>query len=147
MTPVLQTQFVVTHGKGNCVQAAVASLLDKKIEEVPAFRDAPPGYMDDMIDEYVDSLGLRRIIVRFSPSFNWGDVSIEGGIWHSEAKCRVGPTYAMIFGKSPRGDYGHAIVGSICGSNWRLEHDPHPHANGILGNPTSIHFIVPKMLS
>jgi len=77
MTPVFQTQFVATHGKGNCVQAAIASILDLKLDEVPAFRDLPAQEFETAIDEFLHSRGLRRIAIKFAGSHDWGDTFIE----------------------------------------------------------------------
>lgn len=37
MTPVMQTKYLPEHGKGNCMQAAVASFLNYDLTEVPDF--------------------------------------------------------------------------------------------------------------
>lgn len=141
MTPVMQTQFVATHGKGNCVQAAVASILDLPLEAVPAFRDAE--CLENAIDKYLQSVDLRRIAISFGGGFEWGDASMESGIWHPIGECRLSGGPVLMFGKSPRGNFGHSIVASINGCNWRMLHDPHPDNTGIVGDPRSIHWIVP----
>lgn len=48
MNPVYQT--IVDPGKGNCMQAAIASLFEKKLEEVPNFIEYPDNWFSIMWD-------------------------------------------------------------------------------------------------
>jgi hypothetical protein len=141
VTPVLQTQFVAVDGKGNCLQACIASMLDLPLGDVPTFRDMPN--MVHAMDRFLISRGKRRIGVSFSGGFEWGDASFEDMNPGNDESLKIGGSPVLIFGKSPRsGD--HAIVGEFVGRyNWKLLHDPHPDATGIVGSPQSIHFIVP----
>jgi hypothetical protein len=144
VTPVLQTQFVAEHGKGNCVQACVASLLDLPLEAVPAFRDLPACDFEEAIDRFLASRGLRRITVQFAGGFEWGDAVFSTSVWHPVGKCFVFGPPVMLYGKSPRSDTGHAIVGNVWCGRWEMLHDPHPDGRGIVGEPKSIHWIVPR---
>jgi hypothetical protein len=139
----MQTQFVATHGKGNCVQAAIASILDLRLEDVPAFRDLPAQDVESGIDRFLQSRGLRRISVRFSGAFEWGDAFFQDSLYHPLGECYVCGPPVLIYGKSPRSSTGHAVVGHISGANVRITHDPHPDGTGIDGPPHSIHWIVP----
>lgn len=52
--------------------------------------------------------------------------------------------YCIVGGKSPRGDWGHAVVMYVKdGFNFELSHDPHPDGTGIVGFPNHVDFIVP----
>lgn len=52
----------------------------------------------------------------------------------------------ILGGKSPRGiQGGHAVVGKWSRtSGWQVVHDPHPSGDGILGEPTTVSFWIPK---
>lgn len=144
MTPVFQTQFVATHGKGNCIQAAIASMLDLPLEAVPAFRDLPAQDVESAIDAFLHGRGLRRISAVFTGAFSWGDVFFEDEIWHPIGKCYVAGAPVLIYGQSPRGSCWHAVVGQMTkNGGWRVLHDPHPDGTGIVGEPKSVHWIVP----
>jgi hypothetical protein len=141
MTPVLQTQFVSTHGRGNCVQAAVASLLDLPLDSVPAFRDAE--CMESAISAFLETVEMRRISIRFGGPFEWGDAFFCNQLWHPLGKCHVSGGPVLAYGRSPRGNFGHAVlINLLPNGGWTLAHDPHPDGAGIEGDPTSLHFIV-----
>jgi hypothetical protein len=140
MTPVFQTQFVATHGKGNCVQSCIASLLDLHLDSVPAFREVM--HMESAIDDFLVSRGLRRIAALFTGAFEAGDVMFDDCLWHPLAKCYLRSPPVMAFGKSPRNSGSHAVVGHVTRGGFDVIHDPHPDATGIVGHPTSIHWIV-----
>jgi hypothetical protein len=111
MTPVRQTKFrnIETRTYGNCLRAAVASLLDLSLEEVEPFED----HFDtnDWYQCFSDTWpGSRGLVCKSSG--------------------KAPPGYAIAFGDSPRGGTGHAAVVL----NGELAHDPHPDGTGVL-NP------------
>lgn len=121
MKPVDQTQFhdaeKGTHG--NCQQAATASLLGLRLEEVPNFIEQPNGFWQSFW-EFMSSRGLEVI-----------DLS---GARHFDC-------YHLAYGPSPRG-VSHAVVYA----NGKLAHDPHPSRAGILDVETTA-LVVPADLS
>jgi hypothetical protein len=38
-------------------------------------------------------------------------------------------------GKSPRGTWGHCVVGELSRAGYRMIHDPHPSRLGLVGEP------------
>lgn len=132
MKPVFQTLTEIDPeaGKfGNCFQAAIASILDLPLEEVPHFaqlacereiaRGVPPAEAWKsgtdwwyMLNEWLAPRGLYYL------EFTQADA------WHADIVARLG--YHLIIGKSPRGDYDHVVVGRA----GQIVHDPREDANG-----------------
>jgi hypothetical protein len=101
MKPVYQTIF--EDGKGNCFQAALASLLELELEEVPNFAS-------------YNSVG------QFWPKF-WEWLQ-ENGL--AITTTRVKPNgYSLMRVKSPRLDCHHEMVAY----DGEPVHDPHPEGN------------------
>lgn len=107
MTPVTQTLFrdEANGTRGNCLQAAVASVLDLPLDAVPHFVS-----FDDWASVFIDFL------------------AIHGMEWRSRYVLRDAPPtgIAIAYGTSPRG-IKHAVVTD----GWRLVHDPHPDGGGL----------------
>ena len=105
MKPVYQTKY---HPEGNCLQACLASIFDLDLEDVPEF-----GVGDDWYEKFrewcLEKFGLQPVDIV-------ADGSFEPRGWH------------LIHGKSPRGDWNHAIVGY----DGAGRHDPHLKGNGVL---------------
>jgi hypothetical protein len=117
MKPVLQTQFAGTVDAptdeiGNCYQAAIASVLELDLDDVPHFIAL---HKDEWWIETVKWMNARGKGVAWIP--------IEDGL---DSGIRpIG--YHLMNGKSPRGDYGHEVVGL----DGKVVHDPHPSGDGI----------------
>lgn len=105
MKPVHQNVF--GKGKGNCLQAAVASILELPLDEVPTFAD--PDHWFDLLTRFLSHYDLCPLLVKYDP-----DLHLPGG-------------YNILTGKSPRGDFLHATVAL----DGEVVHDPHPDGNGI----------------
>jgi len=129
--PVIQTIF--GDRVGNCFTACLASLLEVPLESLAIDPDEFK-WLDDT-QRALKPHGLFYLEIRLDVAVNY-------------------PTYAMkerlciMTGKSPRGDFLHAVVGKI-GHNdadntviYELVHDPHPSGRGIEGNPKAIGFLV-----
>lgn len=116
MRPVDQTMFGHTppHDAGNCLQACIASLLELPLDDVPHFVADGDGWWSALLDW----LRCR-------------------GFWVAET---VDPSPGLGFagGKSPRGDWGHAVVTD--GPD--IAHDPHPSRAGLDGAPTEYRYLV-----
>lgn len=106
MKPVTQT-ITIGDGSGrpgNCLQAAVASLLDMKIDEVPHFAECDAG--EDWLERLV-AFGAEhsyRVLYRPEPV-----------------------PFGLAFGQSPR-NASHAVV-VIDG---KIVWDPHPSRDGLV---------------
>lgn len=110
MIPVTQTIFHNDpHGRvGNCLQAVVASLIEKKIEEVPHFAAMDDDTWFDATCGYLNEHG-----------FNVYDCE-------NEEVLQVIDNYVMVIGKSPRG-VSHVVLYH----NGKMLHDPHPSRAGL----------------
>lgn len=107
MTPVHQTKFKDAERgiRGNCLQAAVASVLDLPLDEVPHFIEHDD--WERVFSDFLHARGLDyecRYVLRDEPP--------DG--------------YAIGYGTSPRG-IKHAVVTY----GWRMVHDPHPDGTGL----------------
>lgn len=107
MIPVDQDRF---HDKekgtrGNCQQAATASLLGLPLSEVPNFIEQPEGFWTAFF-AFLKSRGLVQIELD-------GDHHLD---------C-----YHLAYGPSPRG-VSHAVVYRY----GKLAHDPHPSRAGLI---------------
>eukprot|EP00756_Hemistasia_phaeocysticola_P065214 Hpha_TRINITY_DN8397_c1_g1::TRINITY_DN8397_c1_g1_i1::g.154197::m.154197 len=106
---VMQTDF--SPGKGNALQACVASILGVGLDGVPNFIELPS--YEAGIKEAAEKAGFEARKMKpadLSPSY-------------------VG-CLCLVRGKSPRGAFGHVVVGRVVGGAEKpgveLLHDPHP---------------------
>jgi hypothetical protein len=109
--PVMQTKFGETDG--NCWAACIASLFSEvDIEDIPYWRGT--GWFEKFTEWSIAEFGYVPLI-----------------IWAGETLPYSWPpnTYYIVSGKSPRGDYDHAVIYR----NGKLVHDPYPE----FGNPDS----------
>ena len=106
---VFQDDF--TASKGNALQAAVASIFDKGLDEVPNFITMSCGY-EQGIREYVkDYYNIEKRKIISAGSCNDNDLG----------------KICILRGKSPRGNFGHVVVGKLTANgNFQMIHDPHP---------------------
>jgi len=104
MIPIKQTILHTEQTKGNCMQAAIASILEMDIEEIPYFEGG---------DWYFQ---LMR----------WLEdcYEIELVRWDYEVQFKG---YYLVVGQSPRGDFKHVVVYK----NGEMVHDPHPDRTGL----------------
>lgn len=104
MIPVMQTKFGMPDG--NCFDAALASILELDLENIPDF-----GKDDNWYGKFsgymIENWGLQPIDIIIST-------------WDKKPKG-----FHLINGKSPRGDYDHTIVGY----KGKAVHDPYPDGN------------------
>lgn len=96
------------------MQAAVASILELPLDEVPHFAEVPGDSFETMV--------------------LWA--STEG---YSLTRNRNKRGLTMMVGLSPRGDWNHAVVAR----NGLLVHDPYPGGEGLLPSLVSGGVIYP----
>lgn len=133
MTPIIQTKLHGNGVKGNCLAAALASLLDLPIEAVPAFEDMPQSGECDW-NQY-DDFDWWRAVWTWLYLMGY-DVEI-----HTEPDWDQWPAVVKVGGGSPRfPDCSHAVLWSRDG----LVHDPHPDGTGIVGDPFDYWVITPR---
>eukprot|EP00536_Pseudo-nitzschia_multiseries_P007892 jgi/Psemu1/305310/fgenesh1_kg.191_\ len=107
-------------GKGNALQAAVASIYDLELIEVPNFVEFPGGY-----ESAIHIFCRDRNHVCFKVKIDEENKVDEE---HDGRLC-------LLRGKSPRGDFGHVVVARRKKLNkdtvpddeeFEMIHDPHP---------------------
>lgn len=119
---------------GNCLQAAVASLLDLELDEVPHFA------------LFVDWFAAMRRWARerdgdftYFPAPGTDDQYAE--VWERVVEWgRGGDVYVILGGPSPRGPFGHVVVGNV---DLEVVHDPHPSRAGLVEVEDAIVYCAP----
>lgn len=115
MTPIRQTEFVATNpkGRGNCQSAAMASILDLRLDEVidTASDECREAGFWPAIEAWLAKRGLK-----FKHIFPGDDDAALKGV------------YSIGSGPSPRGPFWHAVV---C-KNGVMVFDPHPSDDGLV---------------
>jgi hypothetical protein len=108
MKPIIQDIFINDpQGRvGNCLQAAVSSICQMALHEVPHFAAMP----DD---------------TWFEAMCNW--LYNKGYDFEDFHSVNDSPDFMLVIGPSPRG-ISHAVVYK----DGKLAHDPHPSGEGIL---------------
>lgn len=118
MKPVLQTKFASKDeegkwlARGNCLQAAVASIFELDLDDVPYFDMAAAD--DGWWTALWIWLRARNIEVHYER------ITRPGG-W-----LPLSAPYLLV-GPSPRGDFAHVVVAQ----DHEVIHDPHPDATGL----------------
>lgn len=124
MTPVKQ-QFLHNPPEtyGDCHRAALASLLDLPINDVPHFMHGLSQGEGEVFKarevEFLDSRGLLMITVPVECALE--QVFEVAGVW--------GCGSLFLLGGSAGRDCGHTVVAGPDG----IVHDPHPRSIGIIG--------------
>lgn len=131
MKPVHQTLFRAdqadTEGddfqRGNCLQAAIASVFELPLEDVPHF----VGH-EDWWGELERWLRGRNIAVMWLPREQFANATMHAP-WGA---------FMLATGKSPRGDYKHVVVWH----DFEMAHDPHPSGDGLDGDPEGFYYFI-----
>lgn len=138
MTPVFQTRF----GKeGNCFQAAVASLLDLRLEDVPDFV-----YARWPEEKAGKGLEFEDGDVLVNP-FWWQDFTAWAAARNLEVLCIFGRICKMVI---PTGTFlagGMSLRGTLHTVIYRgdtMLHDPHPDGTGLV-SVEDYCWLVPKI--
>lgn len=120
MIPVIQT--ITEAGKGNCLAACIASILEAPIDEILDLKSG--GNLNEMRD-YLERKGVVPIWVHCDALSN----SYVG----------YTPEHCIVIGNSPRQKgVQHAVVGKPQGYGYEIVHDPHPQGGGLDGPVTSV---------
>jgi hypothetical protein len=130
MKPIDQTIFGFPDG--NCFAACIASLLELPIEEVPINSGG-----DDWLPStqaFLKTKGLFFLEIRL-------DVAVKYPLYE------LFDVWCLYYGKSPRGNWSHSIVGKLDMDNgfphFKYIHDPHPDKTYLEGEVKGIGFLVP----
>jgi len=134
LTPV--DQIIFEEGKGDCLRTCIASILNLPVLDVPNFADD-----DSFIGGAIQWLS-RRGITALTVSFT--------GNGYDQSQYFSCPEFCILVGVSPRATpekrKQHAVVGRAMGWSFKVEHDPHPSRDGIVGNPTFVMWIFPPLI-
>mmetsp|Transcript_7193 Transcript_7193/g.16256 ORF Transcript_7193/g.16256 Transcript_7193/m.16256 type:complete len:149 (-) Transcript_7193:331-777(-) len=104
-------------GRGNALQAAVASIFGLELSDVPYFVELPEGY-ESAIRSFSHDRNRSCIKIR-----------LDDGVQLDE---KYGGRLCLLRGKSSRGDFGHVVVArrdndkSLVVGEFQMMHDPHP---------------------
>lgn len=114
--------------RGNCVQTCLIAVTG--IPDVPHFYDTDEAAEDQHVksQQWLAERGWSKLWI----PWEW----IESGWVHLPPDALV-----IVSGKSPRGDWHHVVVGTICGTQWTLVHDPHPSQAGLDGTPNGFYLL------
>lgn len=130
--PVLQTRFVAPgttleeidalpgEERGNCLQAAIASLFEVDLVEVPHFVAHEDWW--GCLDGWLAERNLLAVWVKDGHEIPWG---ID----------------YLAVGTSPRGSFKHVVIER----NGELVHDPHPSGDGLVERE-GIYYLVARDL-
>lgn len=136
MKPVMQTKLyrpdACGEDVGNCFQACIASLLELPLDSVPHFtaiqgpRQAKhaPVFYDAARRWLRDDHGLDLA------QFDADEAATPAEVWNDPGNLADFQQFAIGGGKSPRGDFDHAVIVALDGT---LAHDPHPSGDGLDG--------------
>jgi hypothetical protein len=118
---------------GNCLQTAVASLLELEVDQVPHFA------------LYVDWFAaMRRWARDRGGDFTYFPFPVPEEHAEAWASCqrwgREHSAYVILGGPSPRGPFGHVVVGTV---DLETVHDPHPSRAGITAVEDAILYCQP----
>lgn len=122
MIPVQQT--ILSGPRSNCLQAAVASILERPIDAVPNFNEVQEGDWYWAFVKWLEAQGFALIFC-YAAGFS---IARSNGFG-----------YHLMTVNSPRGDFHHELVGF----NGKPVHDPYPGGNCEHQGIYSYEFLVP----
>jgi hypothetical protein len=145
MIPITQTKVVVRNSKdevvvnGNCWAAAIASILELPLTEVPNFEiwfKEDTGFWWELTNRFLHISGYKLVYSPWFQAFHkteeeWNDwikqEEFESFGNYHQAREDFKDQYYFISGQSPRG-VSHVTIWQ----NGKMVHDPHPTREGIL---------------
>lgn len=113
---------------GDCLSACIATVLDIPLDDVPVFVASPHWFAE--LNEWMDNRGLALVFLQF-----------DDGTWPWIPPDNLP---LIVGGPSPRGPWGHAVVGIWRGAAMEVLHDPHPSRAGLAGEINRVYVIVPR---
>lgn len=140
MTPLIQTIF--GNGEagavpGNCMQTAVASLLDLPLDEVPHFVAEA-----DWWGSYLNFVRARGLQLTIYSDLYDAQTEYANGITTAPIGYAPNDQLLIACGNSPRGFY-HDVIW-IGGRDGHMVHDPHPSQAGFIDEPDQFWLLTPQ---
>lgn len=118
-------------GSSDCLRACIASIFELEVHQVPEFGASAGGTeeaglaQDSQLRKWLADRGLSLLHV-VNPRIQFAN----------GAQSAVSPWGICVAGgKSPRGDWDHAVVYDARDGEPKLLHDPHPSRSGFDGEP------------
>lgn len=134
MTPVFQEIF--ENGRGDCLRASIASVLDIPLEEVPNFIEDKTKHQLDGAREWLAGRGRKLFYIRFADPEHLASAFVG---FAPDPVVLVGESHSV----AENGDrLRHAVVGVANGYGFRTIHDPSPGGRGLYGDPDQVVYIV-----
>lgn len=106
MHPIKQTILQSESQNGNCLQAALASIFEVALDDVPEFQKEPPNQWRSSLRSWLGGMGLEMLVYDRDPR--------ESG-------------HYLAVGDGPRG-CTHCVVYR----DGKMVHDPHPSNDGLV---------------
>lgn len=134
MIPVIQTKVVVRNSagdivqNGNCYAAAIASIMELPITEVPnveVFFKFDNGPWQETMLAFLELMGRELVADDRFQVFHSGKFDNDERLFDFLDYCK--DKYYLVSGKSARGVHHICIY-----RNGKLVHDPHPTREGLL---------------
>lgn len=119
MIPITQTILYNSENpeiKGNCFQACIASILEKKLEEVPHF-----------VQLYENPIDFERELQKWLMNIGFYIVNYDTYVRLESTELFENDIYYMVSGRSSRG-IRHCCIGL----NTEIIFDPHPSRDGLV---------------
>lgn len=107
--------------RGNCDKTCLATLIGCDPSEIPDYQELNGDAWWKERDSFLHSRGFH--IITFG-----GLIGSVGGL-------------CIAAGKSPRGEYNHAVLARVTGEHVEFIHDPHPSRAFLDGAPTTFDFV------
>jgi hypothetical protein len=119
------------------MSACLAMLLNLEVDDVPPFMKYFGGrFWDRACNMWLEhNFGYWLLCIQMAKKVETGD---DFRITNDAPPYN----YCIGSGKSPRGDWHHAIVGKLVGLNFEKLYDPHPDDKGI-ETVEYLYFLVP----
>lgn len=123
-------QTIVDKGSGNCVQAVVASLLEKNIDEVPNFISFGSNWRIELYKFFVDM------------GYSNNPIQIYRGGHNAEELIKIakfdGGINGYLFAVVPSQTYSETTHAVVVDMNLKIVHDPNPNGKALMLTPDDV---------
>lgn len=135
MKPIYQTKFGST--EGNCWAACLATIFEIDLSSIPNFAQYKSRWFEEFDKWLYETLNMTAILISAAH-----DPDNPKKVFPGDSIYNFPPkTYYILSGKSPRGDYDHALVYN--GTD--LVHDPFPGGDGELESVRDFCIFIPLL--